>query len=132
MITYKNTTSTFGFLEDGESVDMAVYLTGNSEDYTGILSFNESVATVYNQNDLVIDNETGARVTSEFDTVIVLSQDAVMSNVIANVIYSMSGDEIVSLYNEGYLDFEAVMIYSSGEYVTTSDNVVYQTSVAEE
>ena len=131
VITYRDSTATFGSAEEDEAVDMAVYLSGDNSTHSGVLSYNDAVATVYNSSSLVFNNNTGEKVTSEFDTIIVLSPDAVFSNVIADIVYGMSEEQIMKLYNEGYLDFEAVMIYADGSFAKTSDEIVYEKTVNE-
>ena len=126
-----NTVATYGSLEKEETVDMAVYLSNDSKMHSGILSFNDTVVTTCNSHSLVLDVATGEKVQSEHDTVIVLCSDGVLSNVIAPIIYGMSTDDIMKLYNKKQLNFEAVIIDANGDFVTTSEAVVYEKNVSE-
>ena len=131
VINFKESTATFGSLAEDEPLDMAVQLSGDTETHSGILSFNDMTVTVHDADSFVVDNETGKKKVSEFDTVIVMSRDAILSSIIADIVYGMSADEIIKLHNEGYLDFEAVMIYADGEFVKTSEEIVYEKTVNE-
>lgn len=126
VLTYKNTVVSVGHIDPKEAVDVAVYLSDNKESYSGVLSFNNSVVTTCNKNDFVIDNRTGKRVESKHDTVIVMCDDGILSNVLAPIIYSMTKDEIQNLYDSKVLRFEAVVVDADGEFYKTSDAVKYE------
>ena len=126
VLTYKNTVVSVGQLKSKEAVDVAVYLSDNEENYSGVLSFNNSVVTTCNKKSLVLDTETGKKVEGEHDTVIVICEDGILSNALAPIIYSMSKDEIQNLYDSKVLRFEAVVVEADGEFYKTSDAVKYE------
>ena len=126
VISYKNTVATFGEAKKSESVDVAVYLSNSGEEHNGVLSFNNSVVTTCNKDNLVIDSATGKKVESQHDTVIVICTDGILSNALAPILYGMTTDEIQKLYDSRILRFEAVVIDSEGEFYKTSDSVEYE------
>ncbi len=125
VLTFKNTVATFGSLSKDDTVDIAVYLSGGGETHSGILSVKDAVVTTCNKDSFVLDSKTGERAVSEYDTVIVVCNDGILSNVLADVIYSMSTEEVQKMYDSKLLSFEAVMIKENGEFYKTSDNIRY-------
>lgn len=130
VLTYMNTVTTFGQLTEKEKVDVAVYSSNSEESYHGVLSFNNAVVTTYNKDDLVIDSATGKKIEHAHDTVVVISNDGILSNALANTFCSMTTEEIQKLYNSRLIKFEAVIIEGDGEVHTTSETVEYRINIS--
>lgn len=130
VLTYMNTVATFGQPLEKEKVDVAVYCSSSDENYHGVLSFNNSVVTTCNKESFVIDSSTGRKFESSHDTVVVISNDGILSNALAPVLYGMSTEDIQKMYNSRVIKFEAVVIDENGDVYTTSEAVEYRKNIS--